>query len=579
MGTGHFKGIAMGMSQQVSVIIPTYNCGAFIIEALDSVFAQTFTDYEVIVVDDGSTDDTQGVVSRYGEKVRYSYQENKGVAAARNTGIKNARGRFMAFLDADDVWLPKKLELQMRAISESDSIGIVACGLFCIREKDNIEKEVIPKNYPNKNQLIQELCCDPEVFFGAGSSVLVRRECFQRLGLFDENLHAAEDWDMCLRIAQSYDVRSVQLPLLEYRVRDGSAVSGQNAEQFLTNELRFMNKIFQSNDFKWRLFLKARAYSHRYLRASGACEAIGQCEGARKYLLMAILVYPFILLRKTIFTRFLFPIPGRSQYKRLKNKMCRSATFLNFKKSVKERVSIFRFSIVLPMMKKQEELIIIVPFRNREENLKQFVPYMHNFLKDIKHRIVVIEQAGDGLFNRAKLLNAGFSLYQAAKAYFCFHDIDLLPESALCDYSYPVMPTHLSPYCAQFEYQFCLNYFGGVFLVNKEDFRRVNGFSNQYWGWGAEDDDLRKRFDQTWTIPWTRRMGRYYSIERVAFGHPRAHEDVKRSGNPQYQKNCRRLGSGERLPYDSKTDGLSDLEFELLETIAGDGYVKHIVRL
>ena len=567
------------MSKLISVIIPTYNCGAFIKEALDSVFVQTFTDYEVIVVDDGSTDNTRGVVDRFGEKVRYIYQENKGVSAARNTGIKNAQGRFIAFLDADDIWLPKKLELQMKAMSESDSIGIVACGLFCIRGKDNIEKEVIPKNYPNKNQLIQELCCDPDVFFGAGSSVLVRRECFQKLGLFDENLHAAEDWDMCLRIAKSYDVRSVQLPLLEYRARAGSAVSGKNAEQFLAQELRFMNKIFQSNDFKWRLFLKARAYSHRYLRASGACEAIGQCEGSKKYLLKAIFVYPPILLRETIFDRFLFFIPGRSQYKRLKNRVRRFAAFLNFKKSVKALVSIFRFSMAMLMKKKQEELIIIVPFRNREENLKQFIPHMHHFLKDVKHRIVVIEQAGDGLFNKARLLNVGFSLYQDANAYFCFHDVDLLPESALCDYSYPVIPTHLSAYCSQFEYQFDPYHSGGVLLVNKEDFRRVNGFSNQYWGWGGEDDDLRKRFDQTWTLPLTRRMGRYHSIERVALGHPRAHENVKRSGSPQYQKNCIRLGLGERLPYDPKTDGLSDLKFELLETIPGDGFVKHIVRL
>ena len=141
------------------------------------------------------------------------------------------------------------------------------------------------------------------------------------------------------------------------------------------------------------------------------------------------------------------------------------------------------------------------------------------------------------------------------------------------------MPTHLSAYCSQFEYQFKTDCFGGVLLVNQEDFRRVNGFSNQYWGWGAEDDDLRKRFGQTWAIPVTRRMGRYDSIEQTAFGHPLAHEAVKRSGNPRYQKNCIRLGSRECLPYDSKADGLSDLKFELLETIVGDGFVKHIVRL
>ena len=567
------------MSTLISVIIPTYNCGAFIKEALDSVFAQTYTDHEVIVVDDGSTDNTREVVGRFEDKVKYIHQENKGVSSARNTGIRNAGGRFMAFLDADDVWLPDKLELQMRAMSESDSIGIVACGLFCIKGKNSIEKAVIPENHINKDQLIRELCCDPGIFFGAGSSVLVRGECFQRLGLFDEDLQAAEDWEMCLRIAKSYEARTVQLPLLEYRARDGSAVSGRNAEQFLIHELRFMNKIFQSGDLKWRLFLKARAYSHRYLRAAGACDATGRREESNRHLLKAVFVYPPVLLKKNVRDRFLAFMPGRAQYGRLKNKVLRFAASLNLKRSVKTRISAFRSSTVMRLIKKKNELIVIVPFRDRADDLKQFVPHMRKVLKNVKHRIAVIEQTEAGLFNRAKLLNAGFRLYQDANAYFCFHDVDMLPESASCDYSYPVMPTHLSAYCSQFEYQFDPYYFGGVLLVNKEDFLRVNGFSNQYWGWGAEDDDLKKRFDRTWTIPRAQRMGRYRSIERAAFGHLRAHEDVKRSGNPHYQKNLMRLGPEGRLSYDPKTDGLSDLKFELLETIAGDGFVKHFIRL
>ena len=561
------------------MIIPAYNCGAFIEEALNSVFVQTFTDYEVIVVDDGSTDNTRGVVGRFREKARYIYQENKGVSAARNTGIKSAQGRFIAFLDADDVWLPKKLELQIAAMLENDLIGVVACGLFCVRGDGTIEKEVIAGNHRDKNQLIRELCCDPGIFFGAGSSVLVRSECFQTLGLFDESLHAAEDWEMCLRIAKSYEARFIQVPLLEYRARDGSAVSGPNAEQFLTQELRFVRKLFQSGDLKWRLILKAKACSHRYLRAAGACEAAGRRAGVRKHLLRAILFYPPILFTPAARARLSYARPGRNLSQRFRHRLHLVAVYFKLKARFKKLAAGFRSSIVRPLRGRRQELILVVPYRNREENLKEFIPHIRHFLKDVRHRIVVIEQAEDGLFNRAKLLNVGFSLYRDANAYFCFHDVDMLPESASCGYSYPVMPTHLSAYCSQFDYQFDPDYFGGVLLVNKEDFLRVNGFSNQYWGWGAEDDDLRKRFDQTWTIPRARRMGRYNSIERAAFGHPRAHENVKRSGNPQYQKNCMRLGGGERLPYDPKTDGLSDLRFKLLKTVAGDGFVKHIVRL
>ena len=568
------------MSPLISVIIPTYNCGTFIKEALDSIFTQTFTDYEVIVVDDGSTDNTREVVGHFLGKVRYIHQENKGVSAARNTGIKNAQGQFTAFLDADDVWLPKKLELQMKAISESALIGLVACGLFCVNREGRRIKEVILKDYPSKNELINSLYFDPDAFFGAGSSILVRKDCFQRLGLFDENLKADEDWDMCLRIAKSYDVRFVQLPLLEYRARDGSAVSGMNVAQFLTYELQFIDKIHQSHDLKDRFFLKAKARSHRYLRAAGACEDLGQFEDAKKFILRAFFVYPLIFLRRSILAHFFSLMLEKSKYERLKNAARCVTDLFMVKKHAKQLMVVLRRTIALVMLRDQKELIIIVPYRDRLSNLKQFIPHMHAFLKNIRHRIVVIEQAGDGLFNKGKLLNVGFSLYQNMNAFFCFHDVDLLPESASCDYSYPVMPTHLSACCSQFEYQVMLHYFGGVFLVNKEDFQRVNGASNQYWGWGGEDDDLRKRFERTWTIPWGRRMGRYHSIERLASHHPQAHADIKRSENPHYQKNCIRLGlEQEGLPYDPKTDGLSDLKFELLETISGDGFVKHIVRL
>ena len=568
------------MDKLISVIIPTYNCGAFIKEALDSIFIQTFADYEVIVVDDGSTDDTRKVVDGYGEKIRYIYQENKGVSAARNTGIRNAKGQFIAFLDADDVWLEQKLELQLEAMAESDSIGAVTCGLFRIRGKDEIERVVIPKNYTNRDQLIQKLCGDIDIFFGAGSALLVRSECFKRLGLFDENLHISEDWDLCLRIAKSYEVRAVQLPLLEYRAREGSKMAGQNAEQLLAHDLGFMDKIFRNNDFKWRIFLKARVYSQRYLRAAEACAAIGQWEESKNYIFRAVFIYPPLLFRKAILARFLFSMLNQAQYEILKNRVRRLTTFLNFKKYAKLLISVVRISLVRLGTKKQEELIIIIPFRDREENLKQFIPHMRNFLKNVKHRIVVIEQSEEGLFNRAKLLNAGFSLYQDANAYFCFHDVDLLPESESCDYSYPVVPTHLSAYCSQFEYKFNPTYFGGIVLVNKKDFRRVNGFSNRYWGWGAEDDDLKKRFEQFWFIPPARRMGRYTSIERLAFGHSYAHEDIKRSGNPHHHKNCLRLGVlGGPLHYDLQTDGLSDLKFELLKTTEGDSFVKHTVRL
>ena len=135
---------------------------------------------------------------------------------------------------------------------------------------------------------------------------------------------------------------------------------------------------------------------------------------------------------------------------------------------------------------------IIVPFRDRAAHLEQFLPHMEQFLKDVPHQIFVIEQGDDKPFNRGKLLNIGFALAKPSCTYVCFHDVDMLPKKA--DYSYPDNPTHLASNAEQFDFEMPYpTYFGGVTLFNNPDFEAVNGYSNNYWGWGAEDDDLRLR--------------------------------------------------------------------------------------
>src|SRR6185369_7640984 len=104
---------------QVSVIIPTYNSARFLTEAIDSVLAQSFKDFEILVIDDGSTDETKAMMQRYGSPVRYIYQANAGVAAARNRGIAESRGKYIAFLDADDAWCARKLETQLNALARN----------------------------------------------------------------------------------------------------------------------------------------------------------------------------------------------------------------------------------------------------------------------------------------------------------------------------------------------------------------------------------------------------------------------------------------------------------------------------
>ena len=141
----------------------------------------------------------------------------------------------------------------------------------------------------------------------------------------------------------------------------------------------------------------------------------------------------------------------------------------------------------------EKKLSIVVPYRNREEHLKQFVPYMEEYLiKDgIPFHIYIIHQADDKPFNRAKLLNVGYKESEDFD-YFAFHDVDMLPIDS--DYSYIDCPTHLATRAEQFGFRLPYDgYFGGVTLFDKESFIKINGYSNEYWGWGAEDDDVLLR--------------------------------------------------------------------------------------
>lgn len=136
------------------------------------------------------------------------------------------------------------------------------------------------------------------------------------------------------------------------------------------------------------------------------------------------------------------------------------------------------------------KLSIVVPFRDREAHLSEFRPHMQKFLETsgIDYRIVIVEQSFEKPFNRAKLLNVGFDLTRDSD-YFCFHDVDMLPLEA--DYSYCSNPTHLAARAEQFGWKLPYDqYFGGVTMFDRESFLRINGYSNLYFGWGAEDDDV-----------------------------------------------------------------------------------------
>jgi glycosyltransferase involved in cell wall biosynthesis len=193
----------------VSVIIPTYNRAGMLTAAIDSVLAQDFTDFELIVVDDGSTDDTPQVLKAYGAKIKVIRQRNQGVSAARNRGIAAACGRLIAFLDSDDLWLPGKLTIQI------DFFKTTPEALICQTEEIWVRNgvRVNPKERHRKySGMIFErsltLC------LVSPSAVMARPGLFEKFGLFDESLPACEDYDMWLRVSCRYPVYLIRTPLI-----------------------------------------------------------------------------------------------------------------------------------------------------------------------------------------------------------------------------------------------------------------------------------------------------------------------------------------------------------------------------
>lgn len=192
-------------------------------------------------------------------------------------------------------------------------------------------------------------------------------------------------------------------------------------------------------------------------------------------------------------------------------------------------------------------MAIVVPYRDRLKHLKLFVPFMHKFLTGMKHDIFIVHQIDNRPFNRAKLLNVGFQVAGKNYDYMATHDIDMLPITA--DYSFPTRPCHVATAVEQFGYKLPFKtYFGGVVLFNANDFVSLNGYSNNFWGWGGEDDEMFRHIVNA-GITIERRVGRFKSLP-----HDR---NVLKS---HHQRNVELLNNG-RL----KDDGLDHCAFKVYD--------------
>lgn len=270
---------------QVSVIIPTYNRARFLGGAIRSVLAQSFKDFEIIVVDDCGSDNTKSVIESFADAgVRYiRHDRQRGGAAARNTGINASLGEYIAFLDDDDEWYPEKLGRQVSAMLASPpEVGGIYTGYFIVdRDDGQIRGQIVPTE---RGDIYQSLLAGNCI--GGTSCMLLRRSCFDKIGFFDERLPSFQDYDLWLRTARKYQFDCIREPLLRYFVHGNKIWTNPEA-------------LTQGLDLMLRKYGDAASFRKKcgtYYLALGVqhCEA-NRFDAGRKALLRAARLSPLTM--------------------------------------------------------------------------------------------------------------------------------------------------------------------------------------------------------------------------------------------------------------------------------------------
>lgn len=276
----------------VSVIIPTYNYGRFVTEAVDSALSQSYAPIEVIVVDDGSTDDTQERLAHYGNRIRFIHQTNQGLSAARNTGMHAARGDYIALLDSDDAFHPKKVECQVRHLQTHPAIGLVGTASY--------SDSCIPLLEDTRAPLSRQFCLDEVVIKVpfCPSSVLMTRKCREQVGDFDPCVSGAADRDYWIRSATRVGVSRLEFPLTYYRVHAQSM--SQNTALMDSHERMVIAKALAMPELATRPFFRRKVWAYFRYTSGFMYYQGGAHWTAAKALALSLLGYPFPYSREYV---------------------------------------------------------------------------------------------------------------------------------------------------------------------------------------------------------------------------------------------------------------------------------------
>jgi len=281
----------------VSIVIPNFNHAQYLGAAIASVLTQTYTPVEIIVVDDGSTDQSRVVVAQFGNQIRTIWQENQGLSAARNTGIRASKGEYIGLLDADDLYEPYFLETLFTRLRVNPDADGIYCGYQFVDQHNNALSQIEARLIPAAQ--LHDTLLDGNFF--VPESMLVHRRCYTRAGAFDEKLRACEDWDMWLRITSQYKIIGTSVVLTRHRVLAGSMSS--DPTRMIVNRMAVLKKHLGAEPGVYSVANNrtCQAYGEAYLISAVEYLQYGDIDQAYACLSKGTQLYPWLLYQLRTF--------------------------------------------------------------------------------------------------------------------------------------------------------------------------------------------------------------------------------------------------------------------------------------
>lgn len=285
----------------VSIIVPCYNSEKYLQECLNSILTQDYENVEVLVVNDGSIDGSEEIAKAFGQqddRLKYFYQDNNGVGSARNLGLREAKGEYVAFLDSDDAWLPGKLGKQIELL-ENNPDAVIFGGVRHIYESDPQNyNDVFFENFESKKQFLNYLLyqTDNVTFTGA---VIFKREHLSKVGFFIEGISNAEDWDLWTKLACHFPFHAIEEPLYYRRKHDMGLTTIKPIAQRLKNELYVLDLL--RAELKVQGISLSKVLSYRFLMYSDSSFYYKKKVEAMLWLVKSLFKYPLIIKEKKFF--------------------------------------------------------------------------------------------------------------------------------------------------------------------------------------------------------------------------------------------------------------------------------------